>query len=97
MSYRLNIMISLTRAVFRNKDRKERLQVFVKAWMYEALDMPDDLSHIVAGLYLLVKKTSYRENGLKVLSRQCDEKFNTVPKETATKLAEVYRNIYDFS
>ena len=70
--------------------------MFVKAWMYEALDIPDDLSHIVAGLYLLIKKTGYRESGLKVLSRQCDEKFNTIPKDIAADLAEVYRNIYDF-
>ena len=95
----LNIVLSITRAIYRNRNRgrKDRLQAFVKVWMYEVLDLPDSMNDIAAALYLLIKETGYKEQGLISLSRKCDKKLSAVSTELAITLSEWYRNTYNFN
>lgn len=90
----LNTLLGLTRAVYRNSSNEKRLGVFIKAWMYEALDMPDSVIHIAAGLFILIQETNFSHNGLRGLIRKCEKRFDAVPKETASQLAEYYGNLY---
>ena len=95
----LNIVVSLTSAIYRNRNRgrKDRLQAFVKVWMYEVLDLPDSMNDIAAALYLLIKEIGYKEQGLISLSRKCDKKFSDVSADSVTELAEWYRKTYNFN
>lgn len=89
----LNIVLVLTRAVSRNANKKQ-LKVFVKAWVYEVLDLPDYLNHIAAGLFILVKETNVNDKGLKGLFKRCEKKLEAVPRDKAKKLAEYYKTMY---
>jgi len=60
----LNIILALTRAVYRNA-KKKQLRIFVQVWIYEVLDLPDCMNHIAAGLFILVKETNFSNKGLK--------------------------------
>lgn len=91
-SKQLNILLSLTRAVLCNKDEK-RIGAYIKVWMFEALDLPEGLNHIAAGLFLLVKGTGFDFKNQTILLKKCEEKLKSVPTETADKLAEYYKTL----
>jgi len=95
----LNILLSITRAIYRNRNRgrKDRLQAFVKVWMYEVLDLPESMNDIAAALYSLIKEIDYKEQGLISLSRKCEKKFSDVSADSVTELAEWYRKTYNFN
>lgn len=88
----LNIILALTRAVGRNTNKKQ-LKIFVKAWIYEVLDLPDYLNHIAAGLFILVKETNVSDKGLKELFKRCERKLEAVPQDKAKQLAEYYKTM----
>ena len=88
----LNIILALTRAVDRNANKKQ-LKIFVKAWIYEVLDLPDYLNHIAAGLFILVKEINVSDKGLKELFKRCERKLEAVPQDKAKQLAEYYKTI----
>ena len=88
----LNIVLALTRAVSRNANKKQ-LKIFVKAWAYEVLDLPDYLNHIAAGLFILVKETNVSDKGLKELFKRCEKKLEAVPQDKAKQLAEYYKTM----
>ncbi len=85
----LNIILALTRAVNRNADKRQ-LKVFVKAWIYEVLDLPDYMNHIAAGLFILVKETNISDKGLRGLLKKCEKKLEVVPQDKAKQLAKYY-------
>lgn len=88
----LNIILALTRAVNRNADKRQ-LKVFVKAWIYEVLDLPDYMNHIAAGLFILVKETNISDSGLKELLKKCEKKLEAVPQDEAKQLAKYYESM----
>lgn len=85
----LNILISLTRAVLRNKDNK-RVASYIKVWLYEALDLSTEMNHITAGLLIIIKETGFDFKNQKTLLAKCEEKLKIVPREVAKKIAEYY-------
>jgi len=90
----LNILISLTRAVLRNKDNK-RVATYIKVWLYEALDLTTEMNHIVAGLLIIIKETGFDFKNQKTLINKCEEKLKAVPQEDAEKIAKYYRLIVE--
>ena len=92
MSRKFNILLSLSRAVNGANDKKKQ-KVFVKAWLYAALDIPDTYCYIGAGLFILLKEIEFDRGGLTTLINQCEKKFTYITSEDASKMANYYRSI----
>jgi len=86
---RLNMILSLTKTVLRNKDEK-RLKEYVKIWLYEAIDLPNNFNHILAGLFILIKEVGYDFKNQTKLLAKLEEKISSIPDDVAQQMSEYY-------
>ena len=86
----LNMICSLTKSVLKNKDNP-KFNEYVKIWLYEAIDLPKNFNHILAGLLILIKETEYDFKNQTRLLKKLEDKISSVSDDAAQKLAEYYR------